>query len=105
VASCTGRLACERIVDVLETMPSDSARTSAYERLQGRAWAVGRRLVKRAKERLPGSHNKPEFQRHRYPAISLADVQDRTLRFQRVLGRSREVNVRQVLGQFFEISG
>jgi len=105
VASCTGRLACERIVDVLETMPSDPARTSAHERLQGRVWALGRRLVKRAKERLPGSHNKPEFQRHRYPAISLADIQDRSRRFQRVLGRSREVNVRQVLGQFFEISG
>jgi surface carbohydrate biosynthesis protein len=105
VASCTGRLACERIVDVLETMPSNSARASAYERLQGRAWAVGRRLVKRVKERLPGSHNKPEFQRHRYPVISLADVQARTRRFQMVLSLSKEVKVRQFLGQFFEISG
>ena len=104
VAACTGPLACERIVDVLETISPPADAVSAFDRLQGRTWAIGRTLVKRAKERLPGSHNKPEFQKHRYPEVSLEDVQTRSRRFQRILGRSSDLKVRLVQRQFFEIS-
>ncbi len=104
LASLTGPLACERIVDVLETMTSYEAPESGFARMQGRAWAIGRTLVKRVKERLPGSHNKPEFQKHRYPVVSLEEVQARTRRFQKILGRSTDVTVRRRHDQFFEIS-
>jgi surface carbohydrate biosynthesis protein len=104
VASCTGPLACERIVDVLETMTPHSDEESAFDRLHGEAWAIGRTLIKRAKAQLPGSHNKPEFQRHRYPEISIEDVQARARRFQRVLGHSNDLKVRLIQQQFFEIS-
>lgn len=104
VASCSGPLACERIVDVLETVPPPADGGSVFHRLQGRAWASGRTIVKRAKARLPGSHNKPEFQRHRYPEVSLEDVRERVRRFQRVLGRPGDLRVRLIHRQFFEIS-
>ena len=104
VASCTGPLACERIVDVLETMSPPSDEGSEFDRLQGWAWAIGRTLVKRAKARLPGSHNKPEFQQHRYPEVSFEDVKGRARRFQRVLGHSYDLKVRMIQQQFFEIS-
>jgi hypothetical protein len=104
VGSLTGPIACERIVDVLETMSPPNAPGSAFGRVQGRALSIGRTLVKRIKERMPGSHNKPEFQKHRYPDVSLEEMQVRARRFQKILGHSSHVKVRMIQKQFFEIS-
>jgi len=103
-----GPLACERMVDVLEGMMEgrfELPRPSLSDRLAGWSMSTIRTLIKRAKERLPGSHNRPEFQRHRYPEVTLEEIRARLSRFQQVLGDSKELKVEQISQQFFEISG
>jgi len=108
LAALKGPLACERMVDVLEKIAQGSSELSKpplRDRLAGWSMSAVRTLIKRSKERIPGSHNRPEFQRHRYPAVSLEEIRARLLRFQQALGNSREIKVKQRLNQFFEISG
>jgi surface carbohydrate biosynthesis protein len=103
-----GPLACECMVDVLEGIMegrSELPKPSPQDHLVGWSMSTIRTLIKRAKERLPGSHNRPEFQRHRYPEISLEEIRARLSRFQQVLGDSKELKVEQISQQFFEISG
>jgi len=103
-----GPLACESMVDVLEGMMEgrfELPRPSLSDRLAGWSMSTIRTLIKRAKERLPGSHNRPEFQRHRYPEVTLEEIRARLSRFQQVLGDSKELKVEQISQQFFEISG
>jgi hypothetical protein len=66
LASQSGPLSCERMVDVLESLTSgtkDDSGPSLVDRLQRRIIAEGYHLYKRLKPKLPGSHNRPEFQR------------------------------------------
>jgi surface carbohydrate biosynthesis protein len=103
-----GPLACERMVDVLEGVlegRSELPKPSRHDRLAGWSMSTVRTLIKRSKEHIPGSHNRPEFQRHRYPAVSLEEIRARISRFQQALGDSRELKVEQRSSQFFEISG
>jgi 5-bromo-4-chloroindolyl phosphate hydrolysis protein len=58
----------------------------------------------KVKARLPRKRNKTEFHRHRYPEVSLEEMRDRMLRFQRVLGDSRELQVKKLSKQFYQIS-
>jgi hypothetical protein len=95
------------MVDVLEAMLeniSELPRPSLRHRLEGWSISVIRTLIKRSKELLPASHNRPEFQRHRYPEVSLEQVHARISRLQQLLGESRELKVAQIHGQFFLIS-
>jgi surface carbohydrate biosynthesis protein len=106
LAARDGQLACERIVDVLAEMAHNHSRrpeTPLIQQLQGRLFLAGRTLVKRAKDRLPRSHNKPAFQRHRYPQISLDDVRSRIDRFQKLLGDESNLRVEPLHGSFFQI--
>ena len=103
-----GPFACERMVDVLEKIVQDgyeSPRPPVSDRLAGRSLSAIRTLIKRCKEHIPGSHNRPEFQRHRYPGVSLDEIQQRLSRFQRVLGDDTELDVKQKLQHFFLVSG
>ncbi|HSM74396.1 MAG TPA: hypothetical protein VK852_07175, partial [Desulfobacterales bacterium] len=106
LAARDGQLACERIVDVLAETAHNHARrpeTPFIQQLHGRLWLTGRTLIKRAKARLPRSHNKPAFQRHRYPQISLDDIRSRIGRFQQLLGDESELRVEPLHGSFFQI--
>ena len=108
LAGLDGPLACERMVDVLEAMlenRSELPRPSMLRRLEGWSISAIRTLIKRSKEFLPASHNRPEFQRHRYPEVSLEQICARISRLQQLLGESRELNVAQIHDQFFRISG
>jgi len=108
LAALKGPFACERMIDVLEKIAQGScelSRPPLRDRLAGWSMSTVRTLIKRSKERIPGSHNRPEFQRHRYPGISLEEIRARLSRFQQVLGDSRELAVEQRSQQFFEISG
>jgi surface carbohydrate biosynthesis protein len=108
LAALDGPLACERMVDVLEGIVEGSyelSRPPVGDRLAGRSMSAIRTLIKRCKEHIPGSHNRPEFQRHRYPKVSLEEIQARLLRFRQVLGDNREVKVEQKSQHFFVISG
>jgi hypothetical protein len=97
LAGKTGPLACERMVDVLDkintNMPIERSTSKRTQR-----WLVtrGLHLAKNIKSKLPGSHNRPEFQRHRYPGISAEAFREKLLQFQRLLGINRELKVEQI---------
>jgi surface carbohydrate biosynthesis protein len=107
MAAQDGPLACERMVDVLGIIaqkfdsPSPLALNNKLER-----WIVtrGLHLAKGIKSRLPGSNNRPEFQRHRYPGISLDALNAKLLQFQQLLGYDRELKVEQISEVMFRVS-
>jgi surface carbohydrate biosynthesis protein len=108
LASRQGPLACEQIIDILEQMSDGRSREplpSLRNRIEARSIATIRRLIKRSKAYLPDSHNRPEFQRHRYPEVSLEEMRARMTRFQMLLGDTEELKIEQISRQFFRISG
>ncbi len=101
-----GRMACERMVDVLDRIAADQAKPLS------RAWAhradrwlarKGLHLLRQIKSRLPGSHNRPEFQRHRYPGLPLDEVRSRIARFQRLLGDDTRIVVEPVTATIYRL--
>jgi surface carbohydrate biosynthesis protein len=106
-AAQDGALACERIADIMKEIV---ANTSAWpdpglgDRLAGRYRAIRRRLMKRFKSYKADASITPEFERHRYPGISLVPLQKRVSRFQQVLKYEEEIKAVQVSRQLFKIS-
>jgi surface carbohydrate biosynthesis protein len=108
LAALDGPLACERIVDVCERIVDgqfERSKPGLLDRLTGYCMANMRTLKRKIKAHLPRAQNKPEFHRHRYPEVSLEEMQHRMLRFQRLLGDRRELQVERFSDQFFRISG
>jgi surface carbohydrate biosynthesis protein len=107
LASREGPLACERMLDVLEKIDADFSRPPR-ESLKNKLerWAVtrGLHLAKGIKSTLPGSHNRPEFQRHRFPEISLEKLEAKLQRFQQLLGHTAELKVEKITDVIFNIS-
>jgi surface carbohydrate biosynthesis protein len=104
--SQSGPLACERMVDVLASVATDQGNNSGpslWERLQRRLIAEGYHLYKRLKPRLPGSHNRPEFQRHRYPGIALEELNAKIARLQQILGHTNRLKAKQISEVLFRI--
>jgi len=102
-----GPLACERIVDTCEQILNDGAelrKPALRYRLNRWYMAKGLGLINRYKSYLPGEFNKPAFQRHRYPGISIEELGSRLSRFQHILGYSEELKVKEIAGQIFRIS-
>jgi surface carbohydrate biosynthesis protein len=103
-----GPLACERIVDVLERMVK--YRPSLPDPGRGRrmvGWGVsnGRRFVRYIRKFMPGSYAPPEFHRHRYPGISLRELNTRISKFQQVLDDSSNIKADRLSDQIFLIGG
>ena len=107
LAAQEGPLACERMVDVLEAMSTNGSGSQAVtlkQRLQGRFWAVKRRMKKRLRGIGAGSsQNRSEFLHHRYPPIATDEIRDRITRFQGVLGAETGVSVEPMHHLFFRI--
>jgi surface carbohydrate biosynthesis protein len=102
-----GPLACERMVSVLEKLVQNrraSYKPGMVSRISGWSLFAVRTIIKRYKDSRPDSHNRPEFQRHRYPEVSLSDMKERVARFQQLLGSSDELRVERFQNQFFRIS-
>jgi surface carbohydrate biosynthesis protein len=105
LAGKTGPLACERMLDVLDkvsaNMPCERSISKRTQR-----WLVTRGLhfAKNIKSKLPGSHNRPEFQRHRYPGISSENLRAKLNQLQQLLGINQELQVEQVTRVMFKIS-
>ena len=102
-----GPLACERIVDTCEQISNDRAglrKPALRHRLNRWYLAKGLGLANRYKSHLPGEFNKPAFQRHRYPGVSIEELRARLLRFQTILGYSKELKVEEISDQIFRIS-
>jgi surface carbohydrate biosynthesis protein len=107
LAAQDGPLACERMMDVIEDMvkgPAQLPKPGVGARITGWSlWAL-RTMVKRYKDSRPGSHNRPEFQRHRYPELSIEDMKARVSHFQKILNDPEELKVESISGKFFRIS-
>jgi hypothetical protein len=94
------------MVDVIEGIVKGRTElpgTGVGRRALGWSLWAARTMIKRYKDSRPGSHNRPEFQRHRYPEVSLEDMQERVNRFKAVLNFSEDFKVEPVLGEFFRI--
>jgi surface carbohydrate biosynthesis protein len=101
-----GALACERIVDVVTELMEDRNRLpkqALHDQLASRYKANWRRLVKWYKSHLPDSKYRPEFQRHRYPGLSLNELRKRLSRLQQVLGDSTQLQAEQISEFIFRI--
>ena len=95
------------MVEVLATATTnqeDDVIPSIWVQLQRRLIADGYHLYKRLKPMLPGSHNRPEFQKHRYPGISLAGLKGKIERIQEILKDSTHIKVEQLSDVLFKIS-
>jgi surface carbohydrate biosynthesis protein len=107
LSSQDGPLACEIMVDVLASVASnqdDDDQPSLWNRAQRRLIADGYRFYKRLKPKLPGSHNRPEFQKHRYPGITLEALNQKIERIQTILKDTTRLNVEQLSEVLFRIS-
>jgi surface carbohydrate biosynthesis protein len=107
LSAMDGPLACQRIVDVLEQMVE--RRPFGFETGLRQRWrrlyiTGGLRLVNRFKSYLPGSHNRPAFQRHRYPGISVSHLRKKIVRVQNILGiKGESPSVTEVFNGVFRI--
>lgn len=107
LASQDGPLACERMVDILAaeaTTQNRNARISLWNRFQRKLIADGYHLYRRLKPMLPGSHNRPEFQKHRYPRISLEALKNKIERIQQIIHDTNRLEVTQLSDVLFRIS-
>ncbi len=108
LAGQQGPLACQNIMDVIANFTADTPTLpgrGAPARAAGWLYANGRRLVKRIKAYLPGSHAPPSFHRHRYPEISAAQLNARIARFQEVLHDHTPIRASRLMDQIFLIQG
>jgi len=106
LAAQDGPLACERMVEVLEQIASDQARPLSRalpRRFERWLTSRGLHLVRHVKSMLPGSHNRPEFQRHRYPVLPMGEVAARLSRFQQLLGDDTRLAVEPITATIYRI--
>jgi surface carbohydrate biosynthesis protein len=100
-------LACDRIVEILERIAANQAKPlpqSVIKRIDRWSAGKGLQLLRQIKSRLPGSHNRPEFQRHRYPGLPLDEVATRLSRFQDLLGdHDTRLAVEPITGTIYRI--
>jgi len=102
----TGPLACERMVDVFDKISTNMpAGRSVTKRTQRWLATRGLHLAKGIKSSLPGSHNRPEFQRHRFPGVSENALKAKLDQFQQLLGNHRKLKVEQISNVLFKICG
>ena len=106
LAAQDGKLACDRIIDILDQIEDRSqlSKPSLLQWFGGWYTANRRRLMKRIKAYLPGTHAPPEFHRHRYPEVSLEELRARVSRFQQMLGDSKALKVESIFEHIFKIS-
>jgi hypothetical protein len=107
LSSQDGPLACEKMVDVLASKVSNrnyDDKPSLWDRVQRRMIADSYHLYKRLKPKLPGSHNRPEFQKHRYPGITLEALNQKIERIQTILKDTTRLNVEQLNDVLFRIT-
>jgi surface carbohydrate biosynthesis protein len=107
LAARKGPLACERMVDILAKIADDMVKLpdpNLVNRLTGRLKATHRRMIKVYKAYRPGSFKSVEFEHHRYPGITPAELNDRLARFQQVLGDDTVLCLHQIHDKIFRIS-
>jgi surface carbohydrate biosynthesis protein len=106
LASQTGPLACEQIMDQLEQINAEmktGAPPSPAMIVQKRFIAGVLHLARWVQPKLPGSHNRPEFQRHRYPAIPSDVVMRRLKKFQELIHDDLPLRIEPISDVIFKV--
>ncbi len=105
IESQEGPMACERMIAILESMNGlySRSRWTVAGSLQRWALSRGLSIARRLKSHLPGSHNRPEYQLHRYPELPLEEVVDRLGRLRALLGYGGEFRVESLSEVLFKI--
>jgi surface carbohydrate biosynthesis protein len=101
-----GPLASERIVDILENITDDLAKLPGpplWGRLGKWYKAARRRMRKKFKVHDTHSEKSLEFQRHKYPDISIENFRSRLAQFQQILGYDQDLKVDQIYAKLFRI--
>jgi surface carbohydrate biosynthesis protein len=107
LAALDGPLASQRIIDVLEKIAAEASEKplpARLDQLRGGLAAEWRRLGKKYRSLLSGTVNRPEFQQHRFPELSLDEVRTRASRFRQLLGNGAEISVEQLSSEIFQLS-
>jgi surface carbohydrate biosynthesis protein len=107
LAAQDGPLACERIADVLVNVRQTEtamAKPTLNRKMLGWTQASWRRFNRFIRQYLPGSHAPREFHRHRYPGITLMELNDRIARLQQAIGDSTNFKTTKIAKQIFLIS-
>ncbi len=104
LASLEGQPACDRVVDILETIEPAPV-PPAGERLGARVHARGRAITKRAKSYLPRNKNSAAYTKHRFPGITEPEVRERIARLAAASGRFAKVRATELEENVFEIRG
>jgi surface carbohydrate biosynthesis protein len=107
VAALDGRLAADRMIDVLEEegyLNRLPERASWPRELEARAHLAGRTMVKRINRYRPGHRNNLDFHHHRFPGVTTAELREKIDRYGRLLGRFRGLRVGRISEHTFTIS-
>ena len=106
LASQEGSLACERIVDVLDstlqTKP-ELVKPALNRKALGWSMATWRRFTRYIRKYLPGKHAPPEFHRHRYPGITLQELNMKIAKLQQVIEDRTILKTDQISDQIFVV--
>ena len=106
LASQEGSLACERIVDVLDstlqTKP-ELVKPALNRKALGWSMATWRRFTRYVRKYLPGKHAPPEFHLHRYPGITLQELNMKIAKLQQVIEDRTILKTDQISDQIFMI--
>ncbi len=106
LAAQDGPLACERIADVLENVrqaETAMAKPTLNRKMLGRIQANWRRFNRYIRRYLPGSHAPQAFHLHRYPGITLSELNDRIAKLQQAIGDKTIFKTAQLSNQIFVI--
>jgi surface carbohydrate biosynthesis protein len=106
LAAQAGTLACEQIVAILEQISAKMDRQPAPSptvNMQKRVLAGGLRLARWVQPKLPGSHNRPEFQRHRYPSVPVAEVRRKLKKFQELIHADLPLKIEPLSNVIFKV--
>jgi surface carbohydrate biosynthesis protein len=105
LAGKTGPLACERMMDVIDKISEHmSVKKSISNRTRPRMLTHGLHLAKAIKSHLPGSHNRPEFQKHRFPGITPDKLAKHIERFQQLIGNTQKLRIESISDVLVKIS-
>ena len=107
LASQDGPLASQRIVDVLEKIVRESGHEptpSSAARFRGKLKAARRRLAKTIKSFQPNSKYRSEFQRYRYPGLSIWSLRQKIKQFQSILGDQQKLDIQKLGAHVFRIT-
>jgi surface carbohydrate biosynthesis protein len=107
LAAQDGPLACERIIDVLETAADGLSKLPMpplKDRLEGWFKVTKRRLRRRSKLRAADADRSLAHHNKKNPEISINEMRARTARFQEVLGDEEQLHVEQIYDKLFLIS-